>query len=75
MIPLPGKLQNVGEGAGLLPAAALLAHAPVACHKVGQAKHNTQPNHNKQCDEPLHKTQKFAYFSSMNCAVLSTTAS
>ncbi len=67
VIPLPGKLQDVRESAGLLPAAALLAHAPVARHQVGQAKHDAQPNHDKQRDEPLHNTQMYV---SRHCSLL-----
>lgn len=52
-LALARQLQNVGERAGLLPGAALLAHAPIAGHQVGQAKHDAQPNHHKQCDQPL----------------------
>ena len=61
VVTLPGELQDVGERAGLLPRAALLAHAPVARHQEGQAKYYPQPNHDKQRHKPLRRPQPCCY--------------
>lgn len=54
MAALARELEDVGECAGCGGAAAVLAHAAVARDQVGQPEHNAEPDHHKQCHQPLH---------------------